>query len=452
MVGTRAPDFDLQITRIPGDERQRAALSDYRDRWLILIFYPRDFSLVCPTELTALSLRYEEFVKRDCDLLGISTDSVETHERWIIAPRSQGGLGGLRFPLAADEEGTVCQAYGVYISRQHLALRGLFIIDPNGVLQYQVMHNLSVGRSSDEVLRVLDALQTGGLCPEGWRRDSATLDAASVLGPGSVVGQYHIDAKLGAGSFGTVYRARDLTLDRTVALKVVHSSNQGLASGLLKEARAAAALNHPNVCTLFSVDASDGISMIVMEHLGGRPLATILEQGALTAERAAAIARQVAAGMAAAHSHGVVHGDLKPANVMVSDDDFIKIMDFGLARRAIAQSATADTMNWIPSPAGGISGISGTPSYMSPEQVRGESVTPASDVFSLGLMVYEMVTGQRAISGRNIFEVLRQIDQLDAQRLAAPLPEPFRQIVFQSLAHDPRQRSLTMADIAATPG
>src|SRR5205807_6986094 len=103
-VGSRAPDFSLPATR-GGGRHGRASLDDYRDRWLILLFYPRDFSLVCPTELTALSGRIDEFARRDCDLLGVSTDTIATHEKWIATPLAAGGLGGLRFPLASDEEG-----------------------------------------------------------------------------------------------------------------------------------------------------------------------------------------------------------------------------------------------------------------------------------------------------------------------------------------------------------
>jgi len=104
------------------------SLADYRDRWLMLVFYPRDFSLVCPTELTALSARMEEFRRRGCDILGISTDSIESHERWIATPRTQGGLGEIHFPLASDRDGSVARAYNVYLEPQHVALRGLFII------------------------------------------------------------------------------------------------------------------------------------------------------------------------------------------------------------------------------------------------------------------------------------------------------------------------------------
>src|SRR5262245_48147952 len=104
-VGKRAPQFDLPCTSGPGS-RLRVELADYRDRWLVLVFYPRDFSLVCPTELTALSARVDEFRRRGCDILGISTDSIESHERWIATPRAQGGLGELHFPLASDRDGT----------------------------------------------------------------------------------------------------------------------------------------------------------------------------------------------------------------------------------------------------------------------------------------------------------------------------------------------------------
>jgi alkyl hydroperoxide reductase subunit AhpC len=440
-----APEFSLPVTQGQGTTQRQVKLGDYRGRWLILVFYPRDFSMVCPTELTALSTRIEEFVRRECEVLGVSTDSVQTHERWIAAPRSQNGLGGIGFPLAADEAGTVCRTYGVYHPRRRVALRGLFIIDPNGVLQYQVVHNLSVGRRTDEILRVLDALQTGGLCPESWTPEDATLDPARSLGPDSVIGQYRIHERIGTGTFSSVFRASDTTLQRTVALKVLKPGNATTPDTLLAEARLAAALNHPNVCTIFAADSSEGVSLIAMEYVAGQPLSRFLEAGRLPTDQAASVAGQVARGMAAAHTRGIIHGDLKPANIMVEPDGRVKIMDFGLARRGFT-ALSEETALWDPEAP---PGIAGTPRYMSPEQARGEPLTPASDVFSLGLVVYEMATGRRAIPGDNILDVLRSIDGVNADQYAAELPEPFARIVRQALVQDAARRLLTMAAIAA---
>ncbi len=443
-VGTRAPSFSLPCTGHPDPARTEVSLDDYRDRWLILLFYPRDFSMVCPTELTALSRQRNQFARRDCDLLGISTDSVESHRKWIDAPRTQGGLGGLEFPLASDVDGAVCQAYGVYLPRQHVALRGLFIIDPNGVLQYQVVHNLSVGRRSDEVLRVLDGLQTGGLCPENWSRDDATLDPTQLVGQNSVVGQYRIDAQVGRGTYGVVFRARDTMLERSVALKIFKPGN-ALSRRMLDEARAAAALNHPNVCTVYAVNDSDGVSMIVMEYVEGLPLKKVLADGKLPLDRVISFTRQIALGMASAHAHQIVHGDLKPANIMVTPEGRVKIMDFGLARRDTTNSPTAETGSWSTAERGG---LSGTPDYMSPEQARGQSATSQSDVFALGLAIYEMLTGEKAIRGENLLSVLRQIDTLDAARYADGMPEPLATILQRALVTEVEQRDITMAEIA----
>jgi alkyl hydroperoxide reductase subunit AhpC len=453
-VGTRAPDFTLPCTRRAGDagddgqsgaDEAVVSLSDYRDRWLVLVFYPRDFSMVCPTELTALGVQYDEFARRDCDILGISTDSVASHEQWIATPRSAGGLGGLAFPLASDTDGAVSRQYGVYLPRQHMALRGLFIIDPNGVVQYQVVHNLSVGRRADEVLRVLDGLQTGGLCPEGWARDKPTLDPTGVLSAGSMLGQYRIEAEIGSGSFGVVYRAHDTRLERPVALKVFRQNRIGGSRKYLDEARAAAALNHPNVCAVFAVEDGDGVPMIVMEYVDGQPLKKLLAAGRLSLEDVHRAARQIALGMAAAHGRQIVHGDLKPANIMLASDGTAKIMDFGLAHRQAAVSPTAETGSWETADRGG---LSGTPDYMSPEQARSEPATMKSDVFALGLVIYEMLAGRKAVDGANLLDVLRQIDSLDAERCASALPEPFATIVRRALTGDPHQRDITMSDIA----
>jgi serine/threonine protein kinase len=392
-----------------------------------------------------VSGRIAEFRERLCDVLGISTDSAATHQRWLGTPPAQGGVGPLHFPLASDEDGSVARAYGVYVEGQKLALRGLFIIDPNGVLQYQVVHSLSVGRSTAEILRVLEGLQMGGLCSGERKQGEPALDVDGELRPDRVLGHYRIEAVLGGGSFGTVYRARDLTLERVVALKVIRPSGPAAPEALLVEARTAAVLTHPNVCIIHAVDSTFGPPMIVMEYVDGEPLSRRLQQAKLPPQQARLLGRQIALGMAAAHAHGVVHGDLKPANVLITPDGTAKIVDFGLARRDFGARSGGETAIWNPTSSGG---LSGTPAYMAPEQARGQPPTQASDVFSLGLILYEMETGCRARAEGNILQVLRLIDHEDPAQFAGQTAEPFAGILRQALAIDPDARRINMAEIA----
>jgi alkyl hydroperoxide reductase subunit AhpC/predicted Ser/Thr protein kinase len=450
MVGSLAPGFDLPCTARPDTQGRRAALADFRGRWLALVFYPRDFSLVCPTELTALGARIDEFRRQGCEVLGISCDPIESHEQWIETPRSRGGLEDLGFALAADEDGEVTRAYGVYLEHQHAALRGLFLIDPNGVLQYMTVHNLSVGRRPDDVLRVLTALQTGGLCASTWEVGDPTVDPTQVLGPGSMVGHYRVEAPVGSGSFAAVFRARDLRLQRSVALKVL---KPGATRYALAEARSAASLSHPNIGTIYAVEDSDGVAMIAMEYLRGPTLRRLIDrEGALPPDRAAEIARQVASGLAAAHAHGLSHGDFKPDNVIVTHEGPAKILDFGLAR--LDDRDPDATLDFHPDEAEGEGGddaeavgVFGTPSYMAPEQTRGERASPAGDVFAFGVVLHEMLTGRKAFPGDNVLKVLASVRAVDPARLAADLPEPFSTIVRRALEPDPSRRSITMSEI-----
>jgi peroxiredoxin (alkyl hydroperoxide reductase subunit C) len=177
MVGQPAPDFDMASTRDLEKLNQNVKLSEYKGKWLVLLFYPLDFTFVCPTELTTFSDRYEEFLEVGADIIGISTDSVFSHRAWLKTPRDKGGVEGLKYPLAADATKSVARDYGVLLEDRGIALRGLFIIDPEGILRYKVVHDLNVGRSAEETLRVIQALQTGGLCQAEWKPGQKTLSA-----------------------------------------------------------------------------------------------------------------------------------------------------------------------------------------------------------------------------------------------------------------------------------
>ncbi|WP_026477544.1 peroxiredoxin [Alkaliphilus transvaalensis] len=169
MVGLKAPSFEMKTVDGEGKNFGRVSLEDYKGKWLVMFFYPLDFTFVCPTEIKGYNSKIEDFKKLGAEILGVSTDSEHSHKAWINAAHDQGGLGQLQFPLASDMTQKVARDYGVLVEEDGIALRGLFIIDPEGVLRYSVVHDLNVGRSVDETIRVLQGLKAGGLCPIDWK-------------------------------------------------------------------------------------------------------------------------------------------------------------------------------------------------------------------------------------------------------------------------------------------
>lgn len=174
-VGKVAPSFKMATAIGDGSGFGEAKLADYKGKWLVMFFYPLDFTSVCPTEITGYSKRSEEFKKLGADLLAVSVDSEHSHKSWINLETEKGGLGKINFPIASDITKNIARDYGVLIEEEGIALRGLFIIDPEGLVRYSVVHDLNIGRSVDETLRVLQALQSGGLCPVDWEPGESLL-------------------------------------------------------------------------------------------------------------------------------------------------------------------------------------------------------------------------------------------------------------------------------------
>lgn len=224
------------------------------------------------------------------------------------------------------------------------------------------------------------------------------------LEPGHRLGPYEIRALLGIGGMGEVYRGRDTRLGRDVALKVISPAlveHQSSRQRFEREARAASALNHPAIVTVYDVGESDGVSWIAMEWVDGRTLRQLLADRHLPVHTAWSIGRQIAEGLAAAHARGVVHRDLKPENVMIAEDGRIRILDFGLARQSLPGGfdnslEAAETLADVGGTVDGL--ILGTIGYLSPEQASGSAADFRSDQFALGLVIYEMLAGRRAFA------------------------------------------------------
>src|SRR6266496_1008970 len=241
---------------------------------------------------------------------------------------------------------------------------------------------------------------------------------------GSRLGPYEVLVPLGAGGMGEVWKARDTRLGREVAVKVLPAevaSDPSRLKRFEKEARAASALNHPNIVTIYDIGSVDSVSYIAMEKVDGKTLREVLFSGPLPIKRLLQIAAQIADGLARAHEAGIVHRDLKPENLMVTKDGLVKILDFGLAK--LTQMDSSGEGSHLPTETGTSPGVVlGTVGYMSPEQASGQPLDFRSDQFSFGSILYEMATGKRAFQKKTAVDTLSAILNEDPEPIAAVNP------------------------------
>ena len=273
-----------------------------------------------------------------------------------------------------------------------------------------------------------------GVVAESQPTVEATQRASSDAMIGSTVAHYHIEALLGQGGMGVVYRAADLRLRRTVALKLLRGQRTGDSRAkerLLAEARAAGALDNPNICTIYEVgETDDQVPFIAMGYYPGETLEQLLRRGPVPISAAIDYATQIARGLAAAHQRGIVHRDVKPGNIVVTDDGVVKLLDFGIARTL---DVTVSREGVTP----------GTIAYMSPEQVTSRTVSPRSDLWALGVVLYEMCTGTRPFGGEHVGAILYSIvheQPSPAASLRQDLPPHVGTILDRLLAKDPTTR------------
>jgi len=269
------------------------------------------------------------------------------------------------------------------------------------------------------------------------------------------ISHFRVIEKLGAGGMGVVYKAIDTRLDRPVALKFLPDNMLQDSQALerfRREARAASALNHPGICTIYDIGEKDGRGFIAMEFIDGETLRSHIRGKALPLEEMLKLGIQIAEALDAAHAEGIIHRDIKPANIFVTKRGQAKVLDFGLAilvPKGIGR-AGADFDGEVPDATSIVKIISGTPSYMSPEQIRGDNLDPRTDIFSLGLLLYEMATGRQAFSGGTggiIIEAVLTRSPVPARSINPGIPARLEEIIDKTLHKDRDQRYQRAADV-----
>src|SRR5580765_6486358 len=259
--------------------------------------------------------------------------------------------------------------------------------------------------------------------------------------PPRLPSRYVVGRELGRGGMGVVYEAEDERLGRRVAIKVLHTGPESpeRQRRFAQEARAASALNHPNIITIHDIDKADDGDFIVMELVDGVPLNRLLEDGPPPIDGAIDYATQIASALAASHAADIIHRDLKPANVMVTPKGVIKVLDFGLSKWTADPSTAADAATAIAVPHTQRGAILGTSGYMSPEQALGQPVDARSDVFSFGVVLYELLAGRRAFDGESEWSAINALvhdEPTPLSDIRADVPEGFARIVRRCLEKD----------------
>ena len=269
---------------------------------------------------------------------------------------------------------------------------------------------------------------------------------------GHNLGPYEILSLIGTGGMGEVYRARDTRLQRIVALKLVRhdlAQRAGFRDRLQREARAISSLNHPYICSLYDIGEQEGLDYLVMEYVEGETLADVLTKGPLPTDQVLRYGSQIAQALSAAHAHGIIHRDLKPSNIMITPSG-AKVLDFGLAKRSEPAVAMADAPTVAADAATGVGQILGTVAYMAPEQAEGRPVDARTDIFALGVVLYEMLSGRQPFRGDTTLSTLASILREEPQRPRQQRPEipaALEQVVMRCLAKKPELRYGTAAEV-----